>query len=893
MTISPIQRQRQRDFSRHPVFVLALYFACGIALRHADVIGVGGAAIATAFIIAFSGARPRLARFILPIVFVPLGSFSCEIQTRSVAGDRIKRIYDEGRIDPNEPVEIEGLLLRSPEPAYGGSFLRLRVERLVSKGHEQTASGDVRFFMFTDDEATAAEYERLDLNYGSVVKIACRLEREERFLNPGVASRIEMLDRQGIDAVGTIKSPLLVEKIGEESVFLPLLWAFDLRRELIASFRTNLSAESAGVMIASLLGDSHFLDRQTAETFRDGGTFHVLVISGLHITFIGGLTLWLVSFFTGRIVLQSVIASSFLWAYTFAVGADLPVLRASLMFSFLLLSRVVYRETSLLNALGLCTLLLLVWRPGDLLTASFQLTFVSVTAIVGCAFPLIEKLRAIGKWYPTTSAPLPPRVPEFMRRACEFLYWNEAAWRIENRRQIWSANLFKSPYLGWLEAPNLKAVAAYIVEGLLVSLIVQIWMLPLVVVYFHRVSPAGVLLNLWVGVFLALESFAVIAAVCVNAVSTWLAAPLFGVTEILNSLMMTLPASLSVVELAGFRLPVYSGALKLFYGAYAAAVAITAVRLFPWDPFSTALSRRIDRLAVAFGIFVVLLALVIVIHPFSTPRPTGRFRIDFLDVGQGDSALITFPNGETMLVDGGGRVDYRENDDRSFEPDMPRIGEAVVSEFLWEKGYSHIDYMVATHADADHMQGLVDVARNFGVGTLILGSTANGDEYAELRDVTDRRHVPILVVNRGEQLQIGEARIEVLNPSFEGGVRSGNNNSVGFRVTFASRKFLLTGDIERATEVELTSDGRDDLSADIVKVPHHGSRTSSTEDFVERVRAGVAVISVGRRSRFGHPHPEVVRRWGNSGADVRTTGERGTITVETDGDEIVIRTFKP
>ena len=143
-------------------------------------------------------------------------------------------------------------------------------------------------------------------------------------------------------------------------------------------------------MIASLLGDKYFLDKDTADLFREGGTFHILVISGLHITFIGGLLLLFIRRLTRNRWTQFIVTMRVLWAYTLAVGADVPVVRAAIMFTIVLYSYVIYRQGSLLNSLGVCGLILLVWRPSDLFNPSFQLTFVSVAAIVAMAYPLIE-----------------------------------------------------------------------------------------------------------------------------------------------------------------------------------------------------------------------------------------------------------------------------------------------------------------------------------------------------------------------------------------------------------------------------------------------------------------------------------------------------------------------
>ncbi|HVF30955.1 MAG TPA: ComEC/Rec2 family competence protein [Pyrinomonadaceae bacterium] len=881
-----IEPPTKQNFSRNPMLMLAVFFGAGISLG-----GPGRGLLVPAALCAILIILCVLAKqwkfVVLPLLFVPLGMICSEIERLSVAADRIKTVYADRLIESHEPVEIVGSLYGFPEPAYGGSFITLHVSQLTFREAVQSASGRVRLFVLRHEGDAD-----VDLRHGSVIRVACRLEREDRFLNPGVASRIMMLDQQGIDAVATVKSRLLIEELGTDPVFMPLSWAFELRHHLLQKFREMFSARTAGVMTASLLGDKHFLDRDTAEVFREGGTFHVLVISGLHITFIGAMTLWFVSFFTRRLVWQALLATSFLWAYTFAVGAEVPVVRASIMFSLVLLARLVYRDASLINALGSCSLVLLVWRPSDLFSASFQLTLVSVAAIVCCAFPLIEKLRAIGSWSPTRETPLPPRIGPWLRRPCEFLYWNEGEWRIRSKRNIWTAGLFKFPQVGLLFGQGVKTVAAYLFEGLLVSLIVQVWMLPVVVIYFHRVSPPGLFLNLWVGALLALESFAAVAAVIASAVSIWIAAPLIVLTEVLNTLMLSAPTAVSALQIADIRIPVYPGNAKIIYVLYGCSVAYAAIALLRWQPFSISSPNVVSLrpwipagLAIAFGA-------IIITHPFSSPAADGRLRIDFLDVGQGDAALITFPDGQTMLVDGGGQADYNRGGGPDFESDRPRIGEAVVSEFLWQKGYSRVDYIVATHADADHMQGLVDVARNFSVGVLVLGDDRGNDpDLMGLMAVVDKNRVPVQVVDRGDSFYIAGVDVSVLNPTSDGtsSMKSSNDRSVVLLLKFDDRRFLLSGDIERHAESDVVTAGP--VVADVIKVAHHGSRTSSTQIFVDSIQASVAVISVGRRSQFGHPHAEVVERWSARGATVMKTGEKGTITVETDGMGLEIRTF--
>jgi competence protein ComEC len=485
-----------------------------------------------------------------------------------------------------------------------------------------------------------------------------------------------------------------------------------------------------------------------------------------------------------------------LWLYTIAVGADVPVVRASVMFTVLWFSFVIHRPGSLANALGICGIILLAWRPGDLFTPSFRLTFVSVAAIVLAGFPLVKTLRSIGEWTPTSTEPFPARVPKWLSRFCETLYWNPQRWEIDAVRNIWSANLFKSPFYSF--NCTVQKFLAYLFEGIIVSSIVQIAMLPLVVHYFHRVTPASVAMNLWAGVLIALESFASLFAILFSFISESLAVPFVLLTELIHWLLVAIPAYFADLRWLSFRVPIYAGDEAWLYGLYFVFVTALAVAVFLWDPFSirpqTQNGRWYSKVLFLSIIGVLLFGAVIVFHPLSEPRPDGRLHVEFLDVGQGDSIFVTFPNGETMLIDAGGRPTYRDEDDVPFEPDLPSIGEAVVSEFLWEKGYSRVDTILATHADADHIQGLSDVAGNFKIGEAWLGT--EGADEAELRrlsNILDNNHVPKRSLTRGERFEIGGVLIEVLNPSATGAeTRSENDRSIVLRITFGSRSFLLT-----------------------------------------------------------------------------------------------------
>ncbi|MCA1629162.1 MAG: MBL fold metallo-hydrolase [Acidobacteria bacterium] len=416
---------------------------------------------------------------------------------------------------------------------------------------------------------------------------------------------------------------------------------------------------------------------------------------------------------------------------------------------------------------------------------------------------------------------------------------------------------------------------------------------------------------------MALASLGSLAAIAVTSVSHALGAPLVWAVERAVWLMSHSVEPFSRARLASLRVPDYEGWRACAYVVYYLPLAYLVSALARWRPLELAEAKGDGRRAAvrqgarrAAWVAFAASAFVVVAHPVSAPRADGRLRVDFLDVGQGDAALLTMPDGSTLLVDGGGRPTFgaraaaegADFDPARFERDARGIGDAVVSEFLWSRGLDRVDYLLATHAHADHIDGLKDVARNFRVRAALVARTPpRAVEYAEFAEAMRVSNVPVRVVARGDVLRFGAATVEVLHPtsspalstgdeSNAGALPSGNDDSVVLRVRYGARCFLLTGDIERGAEGALVAAG-DDLRCDVVKVAHHGSRTSSTAEFVAATRPAFAVVSVGLASPFGHPDQGVVERWRASGAQVLQTGRRGTISFTTDGQDLRVETF--
>ncbi len=835
-----------RLFSQYPLVQIAIPFCVGVcAVEYGPPIGivymaVAGGLFSFGALVALLNARLVVAWGALLVALFFAGA---------VLGVERPRLQ---QLPVGRTLVLTGVLDRPPEYARDRAYLSVRTER-----------GSVYLIAHSLEK----------LQYGTRIRVTAKLMRPDNYRNPGVSSLQEYLDRKGYVAMGAVSGEIV--RLGETRVFPPLAWLYAWRERLQRQIDSSFEAETAGVLDAALLGNRYNLTRSTSERFREGGTFHVLVISGLHISFIGGIVLLAIRRLTRRRLLQFVIPIAFVWCYSLAVGAEASVVRAALMFSFAGLGAVLFRPSTSLNALGGTALILLVQSPKEVFDPSFQLTFLSVLAIVVIAWPLLRKLSAIGAWYPTGETPYPPNCSRELKAFCETLFWSEKNWKRELARSTHHYRLFKIPLAAVLERYKIQWCLRYVFGAVVVSAAVQIVLLPQMIIYFHRLSLSSLLLNIVVSVLLAVLAAIALLGLLLAEVSTTLAAPVLRLAEAINWLMVHSVDPFSDAGFASLRLPEYSAWPRVVYGLYYVPLLLLVIALNRWEPLS-----RFAKKQTHWPLVVVHLLLIsmLILHPFSASNADGKLRIDFLDVGQGDSALITMPDGTTLLVDGGGRPRFRSS--VPFERETRSIGESVVSEYLWWRGLDRVDFVLATHADADHIDGLNDVVRNFSVNAALVGRTPSNDpEFTKF--IGSLANTSLQTLHAGDVIRFGEVELQVLWPP--PGDDSSNDDSVVIKLKFRDRSVLLTGDIEKKAEAALLTS---DLKADVVKVPHHGSKTSSTEAFIFATRPRFAIVSVGKDSMFGHPHAEVVERWKRAGAQVLTTGKCGMISVNTDGKDL-------
>lgn len=598
--------------------------------------------------------------------------------------------------------------------------------------------------------------------------------------------------------------------------------------------------EDVAVFKAVLLGDTSDMNPEMRDMYQRNGISHLLAVSGQHLAIIGGGIYLMIRRAGAGYGKAGMISAVLVISYGIMTGSSGSAIRAVIMIVCLWLAAVKGRSYDTLSALGAAALILLYRQPYLLYHSGFELSFGAVLAISG-----------LGGW---------------MQSFLEL----ERAWE----------------------------------KTLLISLSVQIVLTPIVLYHYFQHPLYGIFLNLLVIPLVSILMYSGILGIVLG--SFWIQGGVAAVGaghyilrfyELLCEFAEGLPGYSLVL---GRPSP---GSLVMYFGIHAMGTAVVLFCIRGRSAFIRAKSpaRCNDHLAVShfrtrvssisckpmillyfFGIYALSFAALV-------PRPVKGLEVVCLDVGQGDGLLLRTGK-RAVLIDGG-------------SSSQKKLGDIVLEPYLKSRGISWIDYAVVSHGDSDHINGLMyllEESKDIGIGTLVLPVMGKGEEvYENLAALARREGADVVYMKTGDWVETGELTLTCLYAGEDFGGKDRNSHSLVLCGDYKGFHMLFTGDMGEGQESSLVRLAEQEGTlqdihlnhVQILKTAHHGSRTSSSEVFLDRLKIRLAVVSYGEGNSYGHPSPETMARFREQGIAVLETGKKGAITFKTDGASLEVHAF--
>lgn len=677
----------------------------------------------------------------------------------------------------------------------------------------------------------------VDIDPGQRIRFPATLSPFKNFNNPGRYDYEEAMSLKGFSCRASVSDGRYIVIIGRGDLGI-LMKAMEAVRDPIRRLIVgSLSTANQAVYRAIILGETQSIGYDLREYFNVTGLGHVLCVSGMHVGLVAAVSYaffrFLFSLSYGLMLrvdvrkLSALVTCLCVFSYTFIAGFQVSAKRAMIMAITYLLSIVIGKEKDSWSTLALAGLIILALDPNDLFNTSFQLSFI---AVVGIFWISPEIYRLIKKWL------------------------NAA-----DRGSV------------------LSRIYVYFSTLLVITLSAVIFLLPVTTYYFHRTSVVAVPMNLIVEPLLALWILPV---------------------GLLSVVFLPVSSTLSsmILKLGSFGLDCMMNIIRFWSNfSWASFWSITP------NPFEVVLCYG----AIIFFIFAIqkkvwakrglMIVLVIGIMDISYWIYETRFNMDlrvtFIDVGQGNSALVQLPGRERILIDGGGYLGS------TFD-----TGRMVVAPFLLRKKIRRIDYIVLSHPHPDHLNGLNFIADNFSPEELWYnGQDLETPEFIELMGTIQRNNIKILLPeDLSGAREVAGVKIQAFHPVDSGELPSRvksteskalNNNSLVLKFSYKGKSFLFAGDIEEEGERAVVSNWGYNLDSDVLLVPHHGSKTSSTVFFLEAVTPELSVISCGKGNSFGFPHSEAVKRLMDVGSEIIGIDESGAVRIIVKDDGLRIKRF--
>jgi competence protein ComEC len=752
--------------------------------------------------------------------------------------DRMEKPELFNSFEQETTCELNGEIIRIAENEFGFSLYIKDNVITIQDGKQYLCSKVIVKYMFNRYGYDSNEVSALSYHIGNKIHVTGNLKKFSAARNPGGFN--EQLYYQIEDIYFFIEAEQITITDSDYSTYHAILGA--VKKKLTKVYDLMLSDREAGTLIAMLLGERSLLDDGVKKLYQENGISHILAISGLHIALIGMFFFRLLKKLRCPVQVASFLTIFFIYSYGVLTDFSVSTNRAIVMMVISLLAPLTGKTYDMLSATCLSALIILLQNPMQIMSAGFLLSYGAVLGIA-VIYPALKLLYKDNNQSSEANQPAETnKLKEVKLKITD---------KLNENKKIKNNNSF--------------------INTILLSISTQLSTIPVILYFFYQIPVYSIIINL---IILPLITILTLLAI-LGAIAG----------------IIYLPIGVFIIGGANYILKLYEIICRLGSGLPGNLLTVgkpDELRLIIYFILVSAFLILIHRYRKKATILIMAAGLLLLIMP----RSSGGMEITFLDVGQGDAIYIESNSNTTYLIDGGSM-------------DVSKAGTYRITPFLLSRGKDVLDYVMVTHSDKDHISGILELISSgeIKVNNLILPDIAVKDEaYIMLEKQVLQKDIAVSYIKAGDSIKDGIMQITCLHPA-KGYVPQGSNSySTVLSITYDEFSMLLTGDVQSDGEdmlIKQLSKRQDQgahnlnlpLEYTVLKVSHHGARSSTSEEFLSYIRPSVAVISCGLDNRYGHPHSQLLKRLEDINSDTRITYETGAITIITDGKRMQISEY--
>ena len=651
-----------------------------------------------------------------------------------------------------------------------------------------------------------------EIEYGNKIKL------EGTYIKPSKSRNYRGFDYSNYlkteNIYGTIEQNGKIELIKEKNINYFFIILYKVKNKIIKNINNKFPEETRGLFLGILLGDKSSIEENVRQNFADSSLSHILAVSGTHISYVVICISVLFKKLKLNKNIRKVLTSLVLFMYLYLVDFSVSATRAVIMSTIVIMQMLFYRKQDTITTIAFSSIIILINNPYSILNIGFLLSYGGTIGII--------------------------------------LFVNRIS--IESKEDFFQR--FKS----------------YLKDICIVTISAQTIIMPIIIYYFNTISFTFIISNIIASLIIGPIIMIGLVIIAISFFKIPIISLIIRFYNILIVILVRTADIISKIPMSKIYLKTPTTLEIIFYYSVVFLIALLI--------YIKKSNRKFIKKTIQIDIYnlknffinnrnkvLIFISIVSLISITSIKIPK-ELKINFIDVGQGDSCLITTPQNKKVIVDSGGSESYD-------------VGKNVLLPYLLDKRITKIDYIMISHFDTDHCKGFEYVLENIKVKNVIISKQSETSEnFKQIMKIIRKKRINLIIVQKETKIKIDNfTTVDILSPQSENIADNMNDNSIVAKFEAYNFSILFTGDASEKIEKELIKE-KINLKSDILKVSHHGSKTGTSEEFLKSVKPKIALIGVGENNKFGHPTEDVIKRLTENKIKIYRTDTDGEIRIK-------------